>query len=184
MAVFICNESHPTSGACTDRTESYTGAVLATVEENWHDDSDFIAIVWDADAGAVKTVCYASTRSWTYHNGARVDATDEVRAAAISAGAKALAAKRATVVDIGVTVASTTTRGNNVGIVGEVRWMGESKYGRVARKRVGVKVEGEDTLRYLDADRVQVLNTAERMAALQGRAAQDLILGRWSLLAA
>jgi len=56
---------------------SYQGAVLATRERSGHDDSDFYAVVWDEERGAVTTVEYASTR---YGGGgsAEVDATLEV----------------------------------------------------------------------------------------------------------
>jgi hypothetical protein len=61
---------------------TYEGAVLATFEKNGYDDSDFYAIVWDDEKGQTKVVEYATTRGWTYPNGAVVDATDEVKAKA------------------------------------------------------------------------------------------------------
>jgi hypothetical protein len=60
--------------------ELYSGRVLEDREENWHDDSDWYAIVL-ADDGALQRVDYATTRyggSGSY----RVDATDEVKIAA------------------------------------------------------------------------------------------------------
>lgn len=59
---------------------SYEGAVLSLREMNGYDDSDFYALVWDDAAGAPKEVQYATTRGWTYNNGADVDATPEVLA--------------------------------------------------------------------------------------------------------
>jgi len=58
-------------------TEEYKGAVLATREKNYYDDSDFYAVVWDEESQRVKSVNYASTR---YGGGgdATVDATPEV----------------------------------------------------------------------------------------------------------
>lgn len=56
-----------------------TGRVLFTYERNGYDDSDFYA-VYVNDAGEVKTMEYASTRGWTYANGAVADATPEVQA--------------------------------------------------------------------------------------------------------
>ena len=56
----------------------FRGAVLTTREENWHDDSDFYALVWDDEARKISKVYYATTRAWTYRNGAVADATDEV----------------------------------------------------------------------------------------------------------
>jgi hypothetical protein len=58
---------------------TYEGAVLDTGEMNYHDDSDFYAVVWDEVAGTVRRIEYASTRGWTYPNGAVVDATPETR---------------------------------------------------------------------------------------------------------
>lgn len=61
------------------RTE-YVGRVLGTWERNGYDDSDFFATVMEDD-GSIRQVEYASTRGWTYANGASVDATPEVQAA-------------------------------------------------------------------------------------------------------
>lgn len=61
---------------------TYEGCVLQIFERNGYDDSDFYAIVWDETDQCTKDVCYATTRGWTYANGAEVDATPEVLAAA------------------------------------------------------------------------------------------------------
>ena len=42
--------------------------------------SDFYAVVWTGER--LTSVEYATTRGWTYANGATIDATDEVKAAA------------------------------------------------------------------------------------------------------
>lgn len=60
--------------------ESYVGKVLDLGEHNWHDDSDFYAVVWDDEKNEPKHVDYATTRGWTYNNGANVDADSSVRA--------------------------------------------------------------------------------------------------------
>jgi len=57
------------------------GMVLSLSETNGYDDSDFHATVWNADKGEPERITYASTRGWTYANGANVDATPEVLAA-------------------------------------------------------------------------------------------------------
>jgi hypothetical protein len=57
---------------------TYEGAVLQTYERNGSWDSDFYAIVYDAESDTIKHVQYATTRGWTYPNYATVDATDEV----------------------------------------------------------------------------------------------------------
>lgn len=176
MAIVTCGpgcttEHKNAGGGCADRVVTYAGAVLDKWEENGCDDSDFIAAVWNGEK--VTTVCYASTRSWTYHNGATVDATAQVRAAAIGWLSNALtevmyadavaAARRP---EKGLVVRSNTTRGKNVGVTGTVMWMGESsRYGyqvrhSITRTRVGLKVDGHDKLVYMDADRVEVVEPA------------------------
>ena len=68
------------SGPLYMRT-THVGLVLATGEVNGYDDSDFYAVVWNAEKGAPERITYASTRGWTYPNGAAEDATPEVLAA-------------------------------------------------------------------------------------------------------
>jgi hypothetical protein len=50
----------------------FPGRVVALRERNMYDDSDFYARVWHR--GRFREVEYASTRGWTYFNGATVDA--------------------------------------------------------------------------------------------------------------
>lgn len=121
----------------------FSGAVLRTRERNWHDDSDFYAIVWDREAKRLRTVDYATTRSGgTDDNFATIDATPDVIAAAGDwAAEQARPAIMADVaaamreVTIGKRVRMTATRrGKNsppAGTEGEVFWAGErrSQYG-------------------------------------------------------
>jgi hypothetical protein len=58
----------------------FRGLVLDVGEHNYHEDSDFFAIVWDAEKGEPREVEYGTTRAWTYPNSAEVDATPEIRA--------------------------------------------------------------------------------------------------------
>ncbi len=163
--------------------ESWTGCVLATGEHNWHDDSDFYALVWDEEQGKVRETEYASTRGWTYHNHAKVDATPEVIAKAQAWKAQQLAegytaqtvqAKREEIskVDLGVEVRSTTTRGKNKDVVGTVEWIGENNYG--PGMRVGVHVEGETKRRYLDMDKVERTDLPEDMAEATKLTAEEI----------
>ncbi len=173
MAIVMCGDDCTTeqknSGhRCGDPQLSYVGAVLAKYEENHYDDSDFCALVWDAESESVTSITYASTRGWTYHNGATVDASPGVLAAAQvwaedrwTAELTRRAEIEATIPAKGKTVRSMTKRGKNVGITGRVMWYGVDKYKSdrfVTYYRVGIKVEGEDTLRYLSADSVQVID--------------------------
>lgn len=61
---------------------SYEGAVLCRRERNFYHDSDFYAVVWDEVEQVTKQIDYATTRAWTYANGASIDATNEVKAKA------------------------------------------------------------------------------------------------------
>lgn len=148
---------------------TYKGAVLRLREQNWHDDSDFYAIVWNGER--LTTDEYATTRFPTDENHAAVDATDEVRAAAgewavrvmrsaVEAEADAIARQ----IEVGKTVrvVAPVTRGKNkvaAGTSGRVFWMQESfsQYGTWSRGwRLGV--EGPDGTFFIDAHRVEVVN--------------------------
>jgi hypothetical protein len=141
--------------------------VLQTYERNGYDDSDFCALVWDDTAARPRTVEYGTTRFWTYHNTASVDATDEISTKALAWYRDHYAATlivraywETTQPTVGKVVKSTTTRGKNVGVQGTVKWVGDNSYRRGVQ-RVGIKVDGEDNLRYLDADRCEVINPPE-----------------------
>jgi len=124
---------------------SYEGAVLSTGEVNGYDDSDFFATVWDEASGSIKRVEYATTRGWTYLNGAAVDATPEVRekaakfyAALALAANLSKAAATARKPEIGKRVK--VVKGRNVpkGTEGDIFWVGEGRYfGPVPRYRTG-----------------------------------------------
>lgn len=148
---------------CGDPQQSHAGMVLETYQHNGYDDSDFFAVVWDGERVSARE--YASTRSWTYHNGASVDATSQVQAAALDWYRHRLvphlietAQARATAPRVGRQVRSLTQRGKNVGIVGEVRWIGPDRYDRDGGERVGIQIDGEDRLRFLPARSVAVLD--------------------------
>ena len=53
--------------------KTHAGRVLETYERNGYDDSDFYAVVFDEDNCGFSHVEYATTRGWTYANGATVD---------------------------------------------------------------------------------------------------------------
>jgi len=128
---------------------THKGLVLSLGEYNGRDDSDFYAVVWSPEKGATERVGYASTRGWTYPNGASVDATPEVVAAYESycAAARARhaaeqAAAEAKVPRKGRTVKVVKGRKVPVGTVGTVVWYGEGKdFGPKPRFRGGWKSE-------------------------------------------
>lgn len=62
--------------------DTFVGLCLEEIEENGRDDSDFVMVVWNPEAGEPFRTTFASTRGWTYPcYGSRADATPEVRAA-------------------------------------------------------------------------------------------------------
>ncbi len=156
--------------------ETYAGAVLQTWEHNGYNDSDFYAAVWDEAEQRVKAVEWATTRWWTYNNSATVDATSEVMAKAerwladlIEQLLTRADEEQAADPVIGKEVRSTTTRGKNKGVVGLVRRRMANPYRTyyrngyndpeaLANQRLAVEVVGEDKYRWLDADRVEVIN--------------------------
>ena len=167
-----------------DKIESYAGAVLYTYESNGYDDSDFHAVVWDDEAGKIKDIEYATTRAWTYHNSATVDATEDVMVKALAAYRQQWAdveirreRRMADVPRIGSTVRSLTTRGKNVDITGVVRWRGDGRYG----ESVAIEVAGEDRRRFLPVDRVAVVNPPAVDEADIRRRAQTVNPNGWRL---
>ena len=60
-----------------DSPVEFEGAVLADREENYYDDSDYYAIVWDEEAGRLRKVYFDTTRCYQMGT-AKVDATPEV----------------------------------------------------------------------------------------------------------
>jgi hypothetical protein len=61
----------------TEWDVTYKNRVLYDGERNYHDDSDFYAIVWDDELGEMRNTVYASTRGWSYPNHVNVDFTPE-----------------------------------------------------------------------------------------------------------
>lgn len=145
---------------------THVGLVLELREFNGRDDSDFYAVVWNPETGRPGRVEYASTRGWTYPNGASVDATPEVKAAyeayldkAEAERASAAAELRAKTPAKGKTLRVVKGRKIPVGMVGTCVWYGEgkkySRYG-AAPKRVGLKDSG-GTVHWTDANNVEVV---------------------------
>ncbi len=72
------------------KLSSYIGATLTDREENWHDDSDFYAIVWDEAEQTTRRVEWGTTRFAMTGCSCRCDATPEVQALAQQATADKL----------------------------------------------------------------------------------------------
>ena len=130
---------------------THHGLVLTTYERNGYDDSDFFAVVWNPATQSLGHICYATTRGWSYCNGAEIDATPDVIAAA-RAWQKAqddrreatLQALRAQVPDKGSTVRIRVSRGKNArfnNTTGRIFWVGTGY--RVGTLRAGIEINGE-----------------------------------------
>lgn len=97
---------------------THKGLVLNTYERNGRDDSDFYAVVWNEDKGQCEHLLYASTRGWTYPNGAHIDATPDIvaKVEALEAAAEEKArAKRA------AREAATPAKGKTVRVITKSR---------------------------------------------------------------
>jgi hypothetical protein len=140
---------------------SATAYEVGTYEHNGYHDSYFYSIIFDVATGKFGAV---ETGSTAYSGGCKVPAatTDILDAARVrlveiitDVNLAAARANRYAPTKNAV-VRSLTTRGKNVGVIGTVKWIGDNDY-RPGEKRVGIKVEGETKLRYLDATRVEAL---------------------------
>lgn len=123
--------------------------LLARREENFHDDSDFYAVVWNPETNRVERIETGTTRCAPYRLEYRlVDADDEIREKARQYWRdhilpervrKELEADAAADLDRR-RVKLVRARGDRKGAVGDVIWVGESRYGR-GRKRAGIKTD-------------------------------------------
>lgn len=156
---------------------THVGLVLFTGEHNYHEDSDFYAIVWNVEECRPQEIEYATTRGWTYPNSAKVDATPEVVALYEAykeeqrrSFCEARDAAEAKTPRVGKTVKVIKGRKVPVGLQGEVFWCGKDKFKRPqyynptyvlaplvynAPERIGIKVEG--VTYWLSASNVEVV---------------------------
>lgn len=137
---------------------THKGHVVDLGEINGYDDSDFYAVVWEAGATEPKRIFYATTRGWSYPNGAAIDATPEIMAAYkayLDAKAEAARIARAAAalarVERGKVVKVVRGRKVPVGTVGRCFWVGEGHYGL----RVGL--ENADGRVFTAATNVEVM---------------------------
>ncbi len=136
---------------------THVGQVLALREHNGYDDSDFYALVWEPGANEPREIQYATTRGWTYPNGASIDATPELRERyeAHLAGLRQAAAERrarceAATPTIGKRVRVVRGRKVPIGTVGAVVWYGQARvYG--ANYPNGYKAHARDQHRLVDS---------------------------------
>jgi len=130
----------------------YEGCVLETRERNYHDDSDFYAVVWDSKEKKIKTVDYASTHCSCYRVGATIDATEAVKKKADRwlvkygfAQLKMQAEAAAKWPEKGKRVRVVYGRKVPHGTEGVVIWVGEKNYGPYGQRvtRIGIATDDE-----------------------------------------
>ena len=153
-----------------DMDVRYEGATLGTYEVNGYNDSDFYAVVWNGEA--VVSIEYATTRGWTYANGASPDATDDVKAAAAAflyerdvKSWNVAAAHDALIPEKGRQAEVFKGRKVPVGTTGEIIWVGDDRYRRGAY-RVGIK-DAAGEVHWTAMDNVRVTDAAERITPIE-----------------
>ena len=129
--------------------QTHVGLVVNLYERNGYSDSDFFAVVINPETLETKDICYATTRGWTYNNGASIDAPaeliqrwqDKKDAARIAAALAAQAADEVAKAQIpycGNRVAVVSKRSKlPCGMVGTVIYFERSAYAKPERKRFG-----------------------------------------------
>ena len=145
---------------------THKGLVLEKRERNGYNDSDFYAIVWDEENNKPKEIEYASTREWSYPNGAVVDATDEIREKYNSyitkqreIAQKAREEAEARIPQRGRNVVVVKGRKVPKGTRGNVFWRGVDKYKSTqygTYYRIGIKDESGNT-HWISEDNVEVV---------------------------
>lgn len=167
MGITICNGKHVEgydanrndnsaeavaahNAECHERT--YEGAVLRLRERNGYDDSDFYALVWDEEQQATREIMYATTRGWTYHNGANIDATHEVieKAVAHMTAVRFALVQRdhAETPRMGYTARAVE---KGAAVEGVIAWVGKSRNRYADINRYGIRVEGRKGYVFRDA---------------------------------
>ena len=129
---------------------THVGLVLEKGEHKGYNDSDFYAVVWDAEKKCPTKVEYASTRGWTYPNTATIDAPVEVLKAYETylhnlrvTRVRKKAEKEARTPRRGKDVKVVRGRKTPIGTEGVVIWLGECKFS--GKARVGIKTPAGET---------------------------------------
>lgn len=131
----LSHKDHNQNGQTLVMVEKWHGLVLSEFERNYHDDSDFMAVVWDKENQTPRNIMYATTRAWPYPCGCTVDATPDVieEFNAFNDRQKKLWDEyhrklESYIPKVGVVARSLTTRGKAKGKKGPITWIGNSDY--------------------------------------------------------
>lgn len=144
--------------------ESHAGLCIKEREVNGYDDSDFYMTVWNPEKNEPESICFASTRGWTYPClGSFVDASPDVmakyRAWEIEGERKAREAKlkaREKTPERGKTLKVVKGRKVPIGTTGTCIWTGFGKFG----ERVGIK-DDSGTVHWTAMSNVEVMLPGE-----------------------
>ena len=133
---------------------THEGKVISTSERNYHDDSDFFAeVIVDTETLETESICYGTTRGWTYFNGANIDVSDELKDRYYQKKAdaekkyyedceKMQAELDAKVPTKGKNVLCTSKRSKiPYGTTGKVFWFGVSSYARTERHTISLRFD-------------------------------------------
>ena len=148
------------------RVVLFEDRVLSTYERNYHDDSDFYALVWTGTE--IKPFLYGTTRCSSTGWSAKIDATEEIKAEARIYLEKiayedcvALAEKEAQEPKVGRRVRSWRGRKREP-VEGTVFWLGEHNRGYSdwnAEKRVGFETDSGERV-FTPLSRAEVIDPA------------------------
>jgi len=153
--------------------ETHVGLCLEDREQNGRDDSDFYMTVWNPEKGEPESICFASTRGWSYPSyGSNVDATPEVVAAWRAWQAKQAAEREArhlawlaTQPQVGQRVRITGGRKLPKGTEAVIGWESrrpvQFSFSRLEPRRLGVKPDGYTGRGYIFVTDTQVEVIAE-----------------------
>ena len=124
--------------------ELFKGCVLDIWEENGHEDSDFVALIWDEEKREPRKAMYASTRGWSYANSAVIDATPEVQEKAYAwiekrwlYWLKTQEERKANQPTQGKLVRVVAGRKIPLGTEGLITWAGKTRFGEAVGIRIG-----------------------------------------------
>jgi hypothetical protein len=131
---------------------THRGLVLGTYERNGYDDSDFIAVVWNPNAGKPEDIEYASTRGWSYPCHAEIDAPPGIMAAyqdylneERDRQTRLLQAREASIPKVGKHVKVVRGRKVPLGTEGIIFWMKDQYFS--PRFRNGYRRNGPDSIK-------------------------------------
>ena len=141
--------------------KKHEGRVVATGEHNYHNDSDFYAVVYDQKTDSFFECEFGTTRHYTYNNGATIDAPKHLidlyiereRQASIEREREYYRKKRLTV-GRDKTVKVVKGKKVPVGTTGKVTWIGFDNY-RKGEYRIGI-IDDQGKTHYTSASNVIV----------------------------